>query len=76
MKIKSSDGKTFDLSSDFIEWFIYKFSEKGFEIKNKYAFVRGFMKRWKSETIEKWLEKYEKERKSFLGGLLYVELPF
>jgi hypothetical protein len=76
MKIKTKTGRLIDLPSGFIEWFVAKFTEKGFEVKNKYAFVRGFMRNWSDETIEKWIQKFESEKKSFLGGLLDVKLPF
>ncbi|MEM5880916.1 MAG: hypothetical protein QXW01_03745 [Candidatus Aenigmatarchaeota archaeon] len=76
MKVKSKEGKVFDLESDFIDWVVYRFTEKGFEIKNKYAFVRGFLKRWRAETIERWINDWEKEKKTFLGGIFDVKLPF
>lgn len=76
MKIKSKEGKIFEVDADFIEWFAYRFSEKGFDIKNKYAFVRGFTKNWYAKTIEKWLKEWEKEKETFLGGIFDVKLPF
>jgi GMP synthase-like glutamine amidotransferase len=76
MKIKTKTGRVIDLPTGFVEWFSTKFSEKGFEVKNKYAFVRGFMRNWSDETIERWIEKFENEKKSFWAGLLDVKLPF
>lgn len=77
MKVKSRDNIVFDLSSDFIDWVAYRFREKGFDIKNKYAFVRGFLGKWKGETIKRWIEEWEmKEKKDFMGGIFDIKLPF
>lgn len=76
MKVKSRDGRVYDLESDFIDWVAYRFSEKGFEIKNKYAFVRGFLSKWYGKTIDKWLDEWEQQKKGFLGGIFDIKLPF
>ncbi|MCM8819864.1 MAG: hypothetical protein NC925_03605 [Candidatus Omnitrophica bacterium] len=76
MKIRSKDNIVFDVKADFIEWVVYRFTEKGFEVKNKYAFVRGFLSKWYGKTIQRWIDEWEKEKEKFMGGIFDIKLPF
>lgn len=66
LKIKSKTGKTYVVDDGFVKWFAERFEKKGFKIENKYAFVRGFTKRWKDETIKRWIDEYDDEQRLFL----------
>ena len=78
MKVKSKNGRIYDLPAGFPEWFVNRFQDKiPFEIKNYYAFTRGIMRRWKDETIERWIKEYEEQgKRGFWGDLLDIDLPF